>query len=233
MTVEGELFPDDGSDNLSSVYRPDWRSVDSVIEQPKQLKFDKFDTFVTHTGTHGDTYFSYGAVLWATLLTMALFHLYCKVLGITSRVPLAFPSVQYTANALGDCDAKLEHRLNVFFISISVMNVALLFALFVTLFVCLRKRQARRAAKRACVGYSLRCVRAETFDLGDEYRPSPASPLTQRNRFLALGGGTATVPRLPEHRGSPKIPNRPDRVMLQAVRTSPLYPQTDIEMRPL
>jgi hypothetical protein len=164
---------------------------------------------------------------------MALFHLYCKVLGITSWVPLAFPSVQYTANALSDCDAKLEHRLNVFFMSFSVMNVALLFALFVTLFICIRKRQARRAAKGACVGYSLRCVRAETTDLGEEYRSSPASPLTQRTPFLTLGGGTAAVPRLPEHRGSPKIPNRPDRVMLQAVRTSPLYPQADIEMRPL
>jgi hypothetical protein len=166
VTVEGEIIPEEGYENLSSVYRPDWRLVDSVLEQPKPLKFEKFENFVTHTGNHGDTYFSYGAVIWATLLTMALFHVYCKVLGITSRAPLAFPAVQYTANALSDCDAKLEHRLHIFFISISVMNVAFLFALFVTLFICLRKRQARRAAKGACVGYSLRCVRAETTDHG-------------------------------------------------------------------
>jgi hypothetical protein len=160
MTVENELYPNDGYDNLSAVYRPDWREEDAVLEQPKPLKFDKFETFVTHTATHAETYYSYGAAIWGTLLTMAIFHVYCKVLGITIRIPLAYPSIQYTARALSDCDAKLEHRLNIFFICLIVLNVALIMFVFLALYVCFRKRQTRRRPTGSCVGYSLRCVRA-------------------------------------------------------------------------
>jgi hypothetical protein len=97
------------------------------------IPFDKFETFVTHTATHAESYYSYGSAIWGTLLTMAIFYVYCKVLGITSRILLAYPSIQYSARALSDCDAKLEHRLNIFFICLIVLKVALIMFVFLAI----------------------------------------------------------------------------------------------------
>jgi hypothetical protein len=230
MPVESELFPDDGYDNLSAVYRPDWRDVDAVLEIPNPLKFDKFETFVTHTATHAESYYSYGAAIWGTLLTMGIFHVYCKVLGITSRILLAYPSIQYSARALSDCDAKLEHRLNIFFICLIVLKFALIMLVFLALYVCFGKRQTQRRPTGPCVGYFLRCVRGREDDDDTVYRPAQGAGVTCAP-LLPLGSPPSMAQRLPAAATvQPSMMGR-GRGVLRATRAQNLYPQPDVDMQ--
>jgi F0F1-type ATP synthase membrane subunit c/vacuolar-type H+-ATPase subunit K len=143
-SIEHELSTAPIFKDLKEIFDKEWHDKELVFNTTNFLNFQKYADLVRHITTYHSEYLNYIALIWDCLLTVGLFTIWCRVTVAAYGRPAAaaaFLAVAYVPAAIAETelDQQLNHKLNVFFSTVSTALILSLIFFLIIIFVCIKK----------------------------------------------------------------------------------------------